>query len=283
MRIGIIGYGVVGKAIDKTLKKKYRIVKYDKYLSYDEFEDLSTCDFVFISVPTPYDCKAKKVIQSAVIDSLSRLQKLRYNKIVIIKSTILPGSSAKYSDKYDLNIAFNPEFLRESTTPNEDFENQEIIVIGTNNLETFKSIKKMYQAVAVPHAKYYHTTSTEAEMIKYSQNTMLASRVALANMIYDACQEINVDYNKLREIAFDSFEILGPHMAQVPGPDGNRGFGGKCLPKDIRGFATLHDSPILNKIIEYNDYLRDDLDKFLINLESSRKPSQKKETTLGTR
>ena len=49
----------------------------------------------------------------------------------------------------------------------------------------------------------------------------------------------------VKNIAFDSFEILGPHMTQVPGPDGNRGFGGKCLPKDIRAFSTIHKSELL--------------------------------------
>ena len=73
-------------------------------------------------------------------------------------------------------------------------------------------------------------------MIKTAQNTMLASRVAIANMIYDACQNNNINYDKIKKIAFDNFEILGPHMVQVPGPDGSRGFGGKCLPKDIRSF-----------------------------------------------
>ena len=121
----------------------------------------------------------------------------------------------------------------------------------------------MYENVSISHAKYYHLSFTEAEMIKYAQNTMLASRVALANIIYDACEQYGLDYNLVREIAFDSFEILGPHMVQVPGPDGKRGFGGKCLPKDIRGFSTIHDSRILEDIISYNDNLRDDLDKFL--------------------
>ena len=84
-------------------------------------------------------------------------------------------------------------------------------------------------------------------------------------MIYEACEDNDVNYDKVREIAFDGFEILGPHMVDVPGPDGKRGFGGKCLPKDIRAFSTIHDSELLNNIISYNDSLRDDLDKFLMN------------------
>ncbi len=102
-------------------------------------------------------------------------------------------------------------------------------------------------------------------MIKCAQNTMLASRVALANMIFDSCEKNGIDYKKVKKIAFDSFEILGPHMTQVPGPDGQRGFGGKCLPKDIRAFSTVSKSQLLDTIISYNDSLREDLDKFLDN------------------
>jgi len=74
-----------------------------------------------------------------------------------------------------------------------------------------------------------------------------------------------LDYDKIREIAFDRFDVLGPHMVQVPGNDGKRGFGGKCLPKDIRAFSTVYNSDLLNSIINYNDSLRDDLDKYLDN------------------
>jgi len=94
---------------------------------------------------------------------------------------------------------------------------------------------------------------------------MLAARVSLANMIYDACDKNKINYDLVREIAFDNFDVLGPHMVQVPGPDGNRGFGGKCLPKDIRAFSTIYDSELLSSIINYNDNLRDDLDNFLVN------------------
>ena len=54
-------------------------------------------------------------------------------------------------------------------------------------------------------------------------------------------------------------------MSQVPGPDGNRGFGGKCLPKDSRALNSVAPHPLLNEIIRYNDTLRDDLDKFMHN------------------
>ncbi len=265
MRIGIIGYGVVGKAAANTLEKAYSIIKYDKFQDLDAFEEMKEAKFIFLMVPTPFDCSKNIVDLSAVNESLERLEKIKYDGIVIIKSTIPPGSCNHFSNIFNLRIVFNPEFLRESTTPNEDFENQDTIVIGTDSKEIFNSVKEMYQKVAVSHAKFYHTTSKEAEMIKTAQNTMLASRVALANMVYDACESNNVDYQKVKQIAFDRFEILGPHMSQVPGPDGNRGFGGKCLPKDIRAFSTIYSSDLLSSIIKYNDLLRDDLHKYLSN------------------
>ncbi len=265
MKIGVIGYGVVGKAAVNTFKNEFEIVKYDKYQDLDSFSNLFFCDFVFIMVPTPFDCDKNGIDLSAVTESLTKLDNLNYKGVVLIKSTIPPGSCDSFDKAFNLRIVFNPEFLRESTTPNEDFQNQDTIVIGTSSKKSFEKVRKMYALIAVEHAKYYHTSSLEAEMIKSAQNTMLASRVALANMIYDACLEKNVEYNKVKEIAFDNFEILGPHMVTVPGPDGKRGFGGKCLPKDIRSFSTVFESALLNNIIAYNDSLRDDLEDFLLN------------------
>ena len=269
MNIGIIGYGVVGKAAEATLEKAYNVIKYDKFQDLDSFESLLGCDFVFIMVPTPFDCETNSVDDSAVVESMERLEDLDYSGTVIIKSTLPPGSCDKYSELYKHNIVFNPEFLRESTTPNEDFANQDTIVLGTDAARVFDSTKAMYEKIAVSNAEYFHTTTQEAEMIKCAQNTMLASRVALANMIYEACEDNNLDYNKVKEIAFDRFEILGPHMTQVPGPDGNRGFGGKCLPKDIRAFSTISNSDLLNQIIKYNDSLRDDLHNLLKNFKEN--------------
>tara|TARA_B100000579_G_scaffold25171_1_gene17737 strand:+ start:31872 stop:32654 length:783 start_codon:yes stop_codon:yes gene_type:complete len=259
MKIGIIGYGVVGKAVSNTLVNKYSILKYDKYVSYDSINDFVSCDFIFITVPTPFDSDSYKVNDSAVVESLEKLCEIEFKGIVIIKSTLPPQSSQKYIQKYDLKICFNPEFLRESKSPNEDFKNQNTVVIGCNGDKIFGSVKKMYQKILVSNARYYHTSPTEAEMIKYAQNTTLASRVSIANIIYDACKSMDLDYETIRKIAFDRFEILGPHMVQVPGPDGNFGFGGKCLPKDLLGFTSIHDSNVLRAIIKYNRSLREDL------------------------
>ena len=80
MKIGIIGYGVVGKAATKTFERKYEIVKYDKYQNLDSFELLLECDFVFIMVPTPFDCDKNTVDESAIIESLDKIELRKPNK-----------------------------------------------------------------------------------------------------------------------------------------------------------------------------------------------------------
>ncbi len=155
MKIGIIGYGVVGKAAEKTFSKKFEVIKFDKYHKYDRFESLSNCDFVFIMVPTPFDCEKNEVDDSAIIESLKELVRIRYDKIVVIKSTIMPGSCDKYSSLFDLNIVFNPEFLRESQNPDEDFRNQHTVVIGTESHLEYESVKSMFSQVLLPDTEYF--------------------------------------------------------------------------------------------------------------------------------
>ncbi len=261
--VGIIGYGVVGKAIDYTFSKKNEVIKYDKYNRHHSFSDLASTDFVFISVPTPFIRSDGSMDVSAVEESLVRLESINYRGIVIIKSTLPPGSTEKLSSRRELKILFNPEFLRQSTTPNEDFANQKLVVIGASSKTDFESVEKLYKSVLSDDAQYFMTTYTEAEMVKISQNTMLGSRVLLANMIFKACEKANLDYNLIKKLAFDECDLLGPEMVSVPGPDGKLGFGGKCLPKDMFAFSSIFKSSLISSLLDYNETLRDDLDDFL--------------------
>ena len=261
MDVGIIGYGIVGKAIEFTMSKKFKVVKYDKYLPSDSFEELLSCSFIFVSVPTPFDTEKYTVDDSAIIESLEKLEKSGFSNYVILKSTVPPGTCKFYSDNFNLKLVFNPEFLRESITPNEDFANQHTVVIGVDDVYAFESSKGMYKKVLPSSTNYYHMSYESAEMVKFSQNMTLASRVAVSNIVFDACSKFNIDYSLVKKVAFDSFDIIGPNMTQVPGPDGKRGFGGKCLPKDTLGFDSIHSSDVVKSIIEYNNSLRDDIPK----------------------
>ena len=111
---------------------------------------LGSCGFVFIMVPTPFDCKKNIVDQSSIIESLDKLQQINYNNTVVIKSTVPPGSCTSYLENYDLSIVFNPEFLRESITPNEDFANQDTVVIGTDSKSLFDNGNQFTQGKINP-------------------------------------------------------------------------------------------------------------------------------------
>ena len=104
MLIGIIGYGVVGRAAEATFSRKYDILKYDKFGKYDSFKSLINCDFVLVTVPTPFDYQKNKSDDTAVIESLEKLESLSYSGIVMIKSTLVPGSCKNYNSLFDLKI-----------------------------------------------------------------------------------------------------------------------------------------------------------------------------------
>tara|TARA_Y100000004_G_scaffold57301_2_gene63808 strand:- start:1485 stop:2267 length:783 start_codon:yes stop_codon:yes gene_type:complete len=253
--IGIIGCGVVGGSIYNAFKRVINIVRYDKYNNlYENFDPILSTDAVFLAVPTPFNQDSNEIDLSALKESLHKLNSKCYKGIVIIKSTVPPLTMERLVAEYKhLTLCYNPEFLRERTA-SEDFISQKVVVISSDFMDgnTYKEIKDLYKRILDENAEYYWFSFREAEMLKISQNTILASRVAVANIVYDACEELGVNYDKIKQVGFDKFEVIGKHMTQVPGPDGNRGFGGKCLPKDIAGFNSIFKSEVIEEIINYN-------------------------------
>ena len=100
IKIGIIGYGVVGRAAANTFSEKYDLIIYDKYMDSDDFMELKSTDFVFIMVPTPFDCQKNVVDDSSILESLDGLEKLGYANPIVIKSTLPTGKCMEYSERY---------------------------------------------------------------------------------------------------------------------------------------------------------------------------------------
>jgi UDPglucose 6-dehydrogenase len=161
----------------------------------------------------------------------------------------------------NIDIVFNPEFLTEANA-NEDYKNQNRIIIGGERPGTTK-VKQIFSK-AFPKVPIIKTSSTIAEMIKYVTNTFLATKVSFANEMYQICQELNIDYDKVIEYArYD--ERLGNSHWGVPGPDGDLGYGGHCFPKDIAALRYVAkqmgiSTTILNASIEKNTEIRTDKD-----------------------
>ena len=240
--IGIIGQGFVGNAIYQKFKNYFEVKTYDLDSSKCNATEQETLDneVVFVCLPTPMNTDGSCNV-SLVESAVKRCSEFGRTKIVVIKSTISPGTTAKINSLYpNLDIVFNPEFLTEVNAI-DDFNNQTRIILGGPRPSTTK-LKTIYRKI-FPKANIVKTGSTHAEMVKYVTNTFLATKVSFANEMYSLCNQLNIDYDKVVEYATLDDRLGKTHWA-VPGPDGDFGFGGHCFPKDLA--AILHLSEKLN-------------------------------------
>lgn len=266
MKIGIIGQGYVGSAIKVGFEPYYELETYDKYnidKSSCSLEKLvNICDVIFVCVPTPMDedgsCNTD--IVEGVIDDIHKLT--LEDKIVVIKSTVSPGTTDRLNKKYKkISVIFNPEFLTEANFI-EDFKNQTRIILGGTRKGTNK-LRQIYGYV-FPKAHIIKTGSKTAEIVKYMTNTYLATKVSFANEIYQVCEKLKIDYDKVVEYATLD-ERLGYSHWSVPGHDEDFGFGGHCLPKDLEALISLADHfdldvDVLRAVRHTNDKVRKDRD-----------------------
>jgi len=207
-------------------------------------------------VPTPYHENGRGYDDSAVRESIKNI---RNGKIIVIKSTVLPGSTSKFQRQYPRKIIlFNPEFLR-AKTAKQDFLKPEMQLIGYANLKGKRIAKKILDVLPkAPYSKIIK--SGEAEMVKYFINTFLATRVIFANQIYDLCKKLgDIDYEVVRQCVIQDKRIGHSHFDVLA--DGYRGYAGLCLPKDTKALIQLGkrlkiDLSLLQKVEEINKKLR---------------------------
>ena len=243
MKIGLIGAGFVGNAVKNGIEAKGFAVKtYDKFKDSDKFEAVAVCDFIFICVPTPP--KADGSISLSVVDEvIKKLANVHLQGIVIIKSTVIPGTAQGYQDKYpNLSIVSNPEFLTQSTA-GYDFLHPDKIIIGytSGNEPNARKLAELYQDFEAP---VKIVRSEEAEMTKYMVNSYYATRVIFANEIYDICKGLGIDYEKVRGCFELDKRVASGHFDVFYG--GYRGFGGDCLLKDLDALVSKAEAQNLN-------------------------------------
>jgi len=268
--IGIIGQGFVGNAVRMGMQHVYNVLTYDKspdkYSNVTGIEELiEQNEVVFLCVPTPMKRSGKcdlSIINNALQEINQCCISLNKQIIIVIKSTIPPGTTDHLDSLYShCNIVFNPEFLTEANSI-EDYKNQNRIVIGGKR--PYTSVVRRIFAKAFPKVPIIKTSSTIAETIKYVTNIFLATKVAFANEIFQVCEALDIDYDKVIEYA--KYDVrLGQTHWDVPGPDGDFGYGGHCFPKDIAALKTLMnslnvDSTIIDAVINKNNVVRTDRD-----------------------
>tara|TARA_B100001175_G_scaffold309203_1_gene310581 strand:- start:2132 stop:2995 length:864 start_codon:yes stop_codon:yes gene_type:complete len=250
MKIGIIGKGFVGSAVQFGFSPNVgcdaEVKIYDKDESKSTHslnEVVNESNFVFISVPTPASLDGK--INLDILDNcLKEVSSVSKNNdtIFLLRSTIIPGSSRKFQEKYsDLKLVFNPEFLTERSA-NFDFINQTRIILGglKENTDKVANLFKWRFGNSIP---IIQTNFESAELIKYMTNTFLATKVSFLNEMKLLSNKIDGDWENIID-GFVRDGRIGHSHLNVPGHDGKFGFGGSCFPKDIQ--AIIHFGESLN-------------------------------------
>ena len=266
MKIGIIGQGFVGNAVYQKFKNYFDILTYDidETKCNSDFHYIKKgCDTIFLCLPTPmYE---DGTCNTSIVEiMLSQINGYGPNKSydIVIKSTVPPGTTQEWNERFKkLNIVFNPEFLTEVNAVS-DYENQSRIILGGPRPATTR-LKRIFTKV-FPKAHIIKTGSRHAEMVKYVTNAFLATKVSFANEMYQICQALDIDYDKVIEYAQHDDRLGTSHWA-VPGPDGDFGYGGHCFPKDVKALISLAnkyslDPKILTAVDSKNNDVRNDRD-----------------------
>lgn len=235
---GIIGAGYVGGAIKYHFKEP-KI--WDKYVpTPNTLEEVLEQPYIFLCLPTPYTAKAAKkgqaVFRGADISALvENLDKFPKDRTVIIKSTIPPGTSDYFAKKYPhLNIIFNPEFLT-AKYAKEDYGFPDKQILGYTSERTKKICEELMPVL--PRGASLILKAVEAEIIKYAINTYYAKNVIFANQVYDICEKVGADYNRVK-LGFTYDKRINDSHFDI-WHDGYRGFSGACLPKDLKTFIQV--------------------------------------------
>lgn len=243
MNVGIIGYGYVGSATGEGFgtNLENKIFWYDKFKEspFTLSEVIKKSDFIFICVPTPifsdYSGMDMSIVTGVVDEVAPKIK--GSDKVLIIKSTSLPGTCNKLAEKYpEVNFVMNPEFLTQKNAK-ADFMKPFRTVIGAGTADLGQKVVDLYKTILPPNQKYFITDTTSAEVIKYMSNLVLASKVILGNEFYELSKKVGANYLDV-EAAVEADPRIGSHLG-APGPDGDMGFGGACFPKDTIGILGL--------------------------------------------
>ena len=243
-KIGIIGRGFVGSAVehgflcDDKYKADVKIFDKSPKLSTHTLEEtVNDSMFIFVSVPTPANLDGSINLDALdiVLNNINKC--IDNNSIILIRSTITPGTSSFLSKRYPkLNIVFNPEFLTERNAK-EDFINQSRIILGGENSFTAK-VAELYKWRFDNNVPIIQTDYQTAELIKYMNNIFLATKVSFMNEMFLVANKVGANWEKAVE-GFILDNRVGSSHVNVPGHDGKFGFGGSCFPKDIQALIEF--------------------------------------------
>ncbi len=254
MIIGIVGYGVVGKALGKLFdygSGNPSVGVYDQGIpglnDAQSKSGIQTCDLVFVAVPTP-EGQDGRCDLSAVQEVVSWA-----TPPICLKSTVPPGTVDRLVAATGKRVCFSPEYVGETRWHSwKDIGSHGFVIVGGER-SLCELVVRAYQQVLGPLAHYYVTDAKTAELCKYMENAFLATKVAFVNQFYDLAQTYGISFNELRELWLADERIGRSHTIVTE----ERGYRGRCLPKDMA--AIIHEAKqmggalLLEAIDRYND------------------------------
>ncbi|MDW8109151.1 MAG: UDP-glucose/GDP-mannose dehydrogenase family protein [Candidatus Kryptonium sp.] len=255
--------------LDEIVKKNLSAgrLKFTSELEYT----IKNSDIVFLCLPTPpgKDGSADLSILFTVVKNIAKIlrsiankSETKIKKLIVSKSTVPVGTAdkikeilnnelAKYSEKIEIDVASNPEFLKEGNAV-QDFMFPDRVVIGVNGNESEKILRELYEPFVRTGAPILVMDTRSAEMVKYAANAFLAMRISFMNEIANLCEKLNADVEKVRiGIGYDN--RIGPRFL-FPGV----GWGGSCFPKDVKALIKMGENngvelKIVRAVFEVNE------------------------------
>jgi len=179
---------------------------------------------------------------------------------IVIRSTVSPGTTQRLRDTTSKSVIFQPEYIGETAAhPLADASTHDFIILG-GPVPECSAVADLYKRYYHSEVRFYFTDPTTAEIAKYMENAFYAAKVTFCNEFYDIARTHGVDYNELREVWLADPRISRDHAFVYPE---NRGFSGKCLPKDVSAIiASAEDRgctpALLEAVMEINERHRAD-------------------------
>lgn len=242
LKIGIIGVGIVGGILKRYFEEKRGFLRGQNLFLYDTdrkkcfSDDINKADIVFVCVPSP-----SAVDGSADLSALGAAFKLiPGSKIVVIKSTVPPGTTELFASKYPKHrVLFNPEFLTEAKVwENMLYPDRQLVgwAHKKNRSAAEKVLNLLPHAPLMAPSDKLDITATEAEIIKYAANLFLTRKVTFANAIFDLAEHHSANYENVK-VGIGSDPRIGHSHLDVA-YHGYRGYGGYCFTKDTNALIA---------------------------------------------
>jgi UDPglucose 6-dehydrogenase len=263
LRLGVIGAGFVGDAVIAGFDRP----NVDMWIVDPKFYKTTISELVdaaphmiFVCVPTP-GADDGSVDVSTVDTVLKEISSCGYTDIVVIKSTITPDHLQNLQSKYFLRLVYNPEFLTEANARH-DFVNPSMQILGGqwHDCETVERAYVKYSSVKI--VPTFKTDLITASMLKYTINSWLATKVSFMNELYQLHKDSGATstWQQFTDMLQRDTRVGSSHL-QVPGPDGEFGFGGHCFPKDTAAFINYAHTQnknlsVLQTAVDINNKIR---------------------------